>query len=199
MKLEISIERRHISVLVLILAVIAGINLAAAVDKTRGWHPLSQIEADADFSMGGHKITNLGTPTEDTDAATKGYVDGKGFELPAGAEFIECVINITWEDFTGESEGCKWKLEYDGKTFKCRFRDRSEWNRNKCWERIDDFIHNLTVWKRAGQRSYHPYGCYSGSDSDYWWEALGGNDYRYFGRQQGNTGTERKCIMLKIP
>lgn len=30
----------------------------------------------ADVSMGGNKITNLGLPTEDTDAASKAYVDG---------------------------------------------------------------------------------------------------------------------------
>jgi hypothetical protein len=31
--------------------------------------------ANADYSMGGFKLTNLATPTADTDAANKGYVD----------------------------------------------------------------------------------------------------------------------------
>ena len=31
--------------------------------------------ATGNYSMGGNKITNLGTPTADTDAATKAYVD----------------------------------------------------------------------------------------------------------------------------
>ena len=33
------------------------------------------------IAMGDNKITGLGTPTADTDAATKAYVDGKHFEL----------------------------------------------------------------------------------------------------------------------
>lgn len=38
---------------------------------------LDQISAPAtDVSLGTHKITNLGTPSASTDAATKGYVDG---------------------------------------------------------------------------------------------------------------------------
>ena len=30
------------------------------------------------IGMGGHTVTNLGTPTNNTDAATKKYVDDKG-------------------------------------------------------------------------------------------------------------------------
>lgn len=38
---------------------------------------------DADLDMGGFQVTNLGTPTEDTDAATKEYVDDKLDNLDA--------------------------------------------------------------------------------------------------------------------
>lgn len=39
-------------------------------------HSLDELQdAAADIGMGGNKITNLGTPTDPTDAATKAYVD----------------------------------------------------------------------------------------------------------------------------
>jgi len=41
------------------------------------------VAATADMSMGGFKITNLGTPTATTDAATKAYVDQE-----AGADIV---------------------------------------------------------------------------------------------------------------
>lgn len=36
------------------------------------------VQASGDINFGGFKATSLGTPTASTDAATKGYVDGKG-------------------------------------------------------------------------------------------------------------------------
>lgn len=47
---------------------------SAWVDRTVSIDELDAAEADV--SLGGNKITNLGTPTASTDAATKGYVDG---------------------------------------------------------------------------------------------------------------------------
>jgi hypothetical protein len=47
-----------------------GINNALAKDGTNA--------ATANISLGGNKITNLGTPTANTDAATKAYVDSAG-------------------------------------------------------------------------------------------------------------------------
>lgn len=41
-------------------------------------HAGGQNAASADISWGTNKITNLGTPTADADAATKGYVDAVG-------------------------------------------------------------------------------------------------------------------------
>lgn len=47
-----------------------GINNALAKDGSNA--------ATADISMGGNQITNLGTPANPTDAATKAYVDAAG-------------------------------------------------------------------------------------------------------------------------
>lgn len=46
---------------------------------------VASVGLTANFSAGGFKITNLGTPTAASDAATKGYADGLSFAaaLPA--------------------------------------------------------------------------------------------------------------------
>jgi hypothetical protein len=57
----------------------ADINSAAAIARTKIANPT------ADVSNGGFKITNLGTPTTNTDASTKAYVDTSIANLIAGA------------------------------------------------------------------------------------------------------------------
>ena len=57
----------------------ADINSAAAIARTKIANPT------ADVSNGGFKITNLGTPTVNTDASTKAYVDTSIANLIAGA------------------------------------------------------------------------------------------------------------------
>ena len=57
----------------------ADINASAAIARTKIANPT------ADVSNGGYKITNLGTPTDNTDASTKAYVDTSIANLIAGA------------------------------------------------------------------------------------------------------------------
>jgi len=57
----------------------ADINASAAIARTKIANPT------ADVSNGGYKITSLGTPTADTDASTKAYVDTSIANLVDGA------------------------------------------------------------------------------------------------------------------
>ena len=57
----------------------ADINASAAIARTKIANPT------ADVSNGGYKITNLGTPTDNTDASTKAYVDTSISNLIDGA------------------------------------------------------------------------------------------------------------------
>jgi hypothetical protein len=57
----------------------ADINASAAIARTKIANPT------ADVSNGGYKITSLGTPTDNTDASTKAYVDTSIANLIAGA------------------------------------------------------------------------------------------------------------------
>jgi hypothetical protein len=57
----------------------ADINASAAIARTKIANPT------ADVSNGGYKITSLGTPTLDTDASTKAYVDTSIANLIDGA------------------------------------------------------------------------------------------------------------------
>jgi len=57
----------------------ADINASAAIARTKIANPT------ADVSNGGFKITSLGTPTDNTDASTKAYVDTSIANLVAGA------------------------------------------------------------------------------------------------------------------
>ena len=57
----------------------ADINASAAIARTKIADPT------ADVSNGGYKITNLGTPTSNTDASTKAYVDTSIANLIDGA------------------------------------------------------------------------------------------------------------------
>ena len=57
----------------------ADINASAAIARTKIANPT------ADVSNGGYKITSLGTPTTDTDASTKAYVDTSISNLIGGA------------------------------------------------------------------------------------------------------------------
>ena len=43
------------------------------------------------IGMGGHTVTNIGTPTSDTDAANKKYVDDKKCKLEDGSTSISVV------------------------------------------------------------------------------------------------------------
>jgi hypothetical protein len=54
----------------------------------------------ANQSMGGFKLTNLGTPTVSTDAATKGYVDGfsgggRTFSVLPNPYYVEGTVETT--------------------------------------------------------------------------------------------------------
>jgi hypothetical protein len=57
----------------------ADVNASAAIARTKIANPT------ADVSNGGFKITSLGTPTDTTDASTKGYVDTAISNLIGGA------------------------------------------------------------------------------------------------------------------
>ena len=57
----------------------ADVNASAAIARTKIANPT------ADVSNGGFKITSLGTPTDNTDASTKAYVDTSIANLIAGA------------------------------------------------------------------------------------------------------------------
>jgi hypothetical protein len=72
MSINIEIKKRH---LIFILALF----LVGTIYATVG-HTLSQITADADFDMNSKRITNLGAPSDNGDAANKAYVDSA---LPA--------------------------------------------------------------------------------------------------------------------
>jgi hypothetical protein len=52
--------------------------------------------ATADYSVGGFKLTSVGTPTTSTDAATKGYVDGAGGSFKTSVR----VATVGTETFT---------------------------------------------------------------------------------------------------
>lgn len=62
---------------------------------------LDELEAaEADVSLGGNKLTNVGTPTASTDAATKGYVDG----VSLGLDVKQSVRAATTEEITLSGE-----------------------------------------------------------------------------------------------
>lgn len=62
---------------------------------------LDELEAaEADVSLGGNKLTNVGTPTASTDAANKGYVDGVAF----GLDIKQSVRVATTEEITLSGE-----------------------------------------------------------------------------------------------
>ena len=54
------------------------------------------VAATADFNLGNFKITNLGTPTDATDAATKGYVDA----LSQGIDPKESVMALATTNYS---------------------------------------------------------------------------------------------------
>jgi hypothetical protein len=62
-----------------------------------GQASLSDLSApSADLSMGGYKVVNVGTPTADTDGATKGYVDSVAQGLkPKDSVKAATTANIT--------------------------------------------------------------------------------------------------------
>ena len=61
--------------------------------------------------MNNHKITNLATPTADTDAATKGYVDSAGGSLTCHVVNARCAsctsVTATCDTGTVTGGGCK--------------------------------------------------------------------------------------------
>jgi hypothetical protein len=62
--------------------------------------------ATADVAMGGFKITGLGTPTQDTDAATKGYVDAAraGLDVKASVRLAStAAVTVTYVATAGTS------------------------------------------------------------------------------------------------
>jgi len=44
MKVTFEIRKEHLSVIILVLTILAGIGMVTAVDTSKGWHPWSQIE-----------------------------------------------------------------------------------------------------------------------------------------------------------
>jgi hypothetical protein len=69
--------------------------------------PLNSLAtATADYSMGGFKLTNVGTPTASTDAATKGYVDGiaQGIDVHASVRAAStATVTVTYSSTGGTS------------------------------------------------------------------------------------------------
>jgi len=63
--------------------------------------PDGTIPFNSDQSMGGFKLTNLGTPVADSDAATKGYIDGIVDNLATSVTEIEKII-LTSTDITNK-------------------------------------------------------------------------------------------------
>ena len=69
-------------------------------------HGTSDLEGDASLNMNSNKIINLSTPTADTDAATKAYVDAAG-----GATIYEvcCAWRYDYrEGVVGTGEATNW-------------------------------------------------------------------------------------------
>ena len=56
-------------------------SIAEAIEEAPFIKPDGSTPFTGDINMGGHKVTNMGTPVADTDAANKGYVDDAIDEL----------------------------------------------------------------------------------------------------------------------
>jgi len=67
---------KYLILSIIILAV--GVPAAYAITITLGGDP---VIVNGILDMMGNKITNVGTPTVSTDAATKGYVDSNNFQF----------------------------------------------------------------------------------------------------------------------
>lgn len=67
---------------------------------------ISNKTLGGDLAAGGFQITNLGTPTNSTDAATKGYVDAVAEGLHVHASVVALAdSNVTLNDFNGFVDG----------------------------------------------------------------------------------------------
>ena len=73
--MRIEIPNSHVAVFLIMGLVIAGMGTVIAQGPKNPGHPISQVWADSDLDMEGHKITNAGVPQNDNDVATKGYSD----------------------------------------------------------------------------------------------------------------------------
>jgi len=89
-------------------------------------HGTSDLEGDASLNMNSNKIINLSTPTADTDAATKAYVDAAGsktafrfivndYNTCPTITGVTCRFMLRYQYSTGEAEypytctqGCQW-------------------------------------------------------------------------------------------
>ena len=90
----------------------------------------------AGINMGNHKVTNLGTPTNNTDAATKKYVDDKECKFKDGT--------TTTSDMDLRTSAFGFEF-YDDVTFKANA---------KCKDLTiispSNAVVNKTLWKREG-------------------------------------------------
>ena len=94
--------------------------------KTLGATLLSEITADADFSMASHKIVNLAPPTAAGDAANKGYIDGKiadlgtVFDIKGSVDLKEADPEHpekTYLPLSGNNKGDVWTVLEDGSEY----------------------------------------------------------------------------------
>lgn len=79
--------------------------------------------ATSDYSLGGFKITSLGTPSASTDAATKGYVDNAITGLDPKASVVAATtanLDVTYNNgagtLTANSNGAIGSSQFDGVT-----------------------------------------------------------------------------------
>lgn len=74
-------------------------SIAEAIEEAPFIKPDGSTPFTGDINLGGHKVTNVGTPEADTDAANKGYVDGAIDEL--GSQLNELYLPKTGGVMTG--------------------------------------------------------------------------------------------------
>ena len=116
MKINLSIEKKHILTLVIVICIISSIGYLVATPATPGVsHPADEVTpgpfAAGDYTFPG-KLTLGNDPTDDMDAATKGYVDAAVDAADGGGATVH-YIKTTTATYNGDLGG------YSGANAKC--------------------------------------------------------------------------------
>jgi hypothetical protein len=174
MTINIKIEKKDLWLMSAIMIFLIGVGYVVAYNtnwKTNPGDPavMGHTPDEIIVQNGSGDTINLTTYVNQINQACGSGSNQEIILKNVNITYIPCKLTITGRDYSGSSEKCSTKMEYDGKVINWESSHHDEYSDSMCWTEFSNSL-RTKIWE----------------------------EYTYLGKEPGNSGDTFDCAMIKI-